>query len=165
MYEIIMIQGTWLDHTVSDLEIVSITNYVAHRRDRSEFSSNRKRGGGVLTLIHKSIHFEIVNILVKTILEIQILELTIGNDKIILLNCYMQPARSRKKQIDELSQILKNVKQDFPNHLLILGGDFNIPSAKWVIDTTSRQITLQNEPDLAPHDKRFFNLCTEFFST
>lgn len=85
-FHIYLIQETWANATVQDEEIIFNTKYNIIRHDRSHFQTNKVNGGGLLTLIHNSVQYEVINILMKTTLEVQIFELNLREFSIIVLN-------------------------------------------------------------------------------
>lgn len=98
-FHVYAIQETWLNHTVTSDEIIAGTNYSIVRHDRSLFLSNRVNGGGVAMLIHKSIAFAEIDLLIPTILEIQVVELIINPTPIIYVNFYVrqiEPALNKR---------------------------------------------------------------------
>lgn len=90
------------------------------------------------------------------------IELSLGQFQFIAINVYMPPARSRTVQTNEFKRILQNVKKGYPEHQLIVVGDFNIPSADWKINQESHTLQITNPQDLTPLEKRFFDICTSY---
>lgn len=110
-------------------------------------------------LIHNSVKFEMVDILIKTTIEIQLAELALGDNKFIIANIYMPPSRARTLKTNEFKRVVQNIKNDFPQHHMIIVGDFNIPSARWGINN---ELQLVNPQELTPMEKRFFNICASY---
>lgn len=157
-YHIILIQQTWLNSNGLDEEIIGNTI----RGDEAKFNSNRINGGGVLSLIHNSIQFAEVSINIKTTIEIQIVEVSLGDTKLINVNGSMPPARACTLQIIEFKTIIQHVKRDFPQHQLIVAGDYNQPNAIWKVNQTTRELFIENYKSLPRLEKRFFDVCTSF---
>lgn len=112
LFNVYIIQETWLNSTVTDLEITASTNYSIIRNDRATFSTNLKKGGGVMMLIHKSFAQSQIVIHIKTIVEIQAAEIILPDDqKIIICNVYAPPNRARTAQARELKRIIDNVRR------------------------------------------------------
>lgn len=105
-------------------------------------------GGGVLKLINNSVKFAEIEIKIKTMIEMQLIELSLGQNLFIAANVYMPPARARTIQTNEFKRVIQNVKNDFPLHQLIIVGDFNIPSAVWKINQETNDLHIENLKDL-----------------
>lgn len=158
-FHIYAIQETWLNSTVTSEEIIAGTNYSIIRNDRSTFLSNRKNGGGVAILIHNSIKYAQIDILIPTIIEIQVCEIIIDPTPIILVNFYIAPNRARNVQSTEFNRILTQIRLDFPSHYIILTGDVNTPTIQWKFDTDLNQLVIKDEINLPPGEKRFYHIC------
>lgn len=163
-YQIYLIQETWANATVQDEEIIANSNYNIIRHDRSQFNTNRINGGGLMTLIHNSVQYEVVNILIKTTLEIQIFEVNLREFSIIVLNIYSPPKKAVKVQISEIAKILAQIRKDFPSHRILAVGDFNFPSANWVKQQNSNVMRIDNMSDIPNIDVRFFDNMESFSS-
>lgn len=48
-YEVICLQETWFNDSVTNEEILASTNFNANRSDRHTFINTRKNGGGIIT--------------------------------------------------------------------------------------------------------------------
>lgn len=156
-FHVICIQESWLNESVTNEEIISGTKYEIIRNDRSSFQSNRKNGGGVLMLVHQSLKHTQINIDIPTILEIQIAEIILPADKIIIVNVYVQPSRARTVQNKELLRIIANIKTEYPDHGLIIVGDFNTPTVNWIMQPDGMNI-ITNEAHLPPIESRLCNI-------
>lgn len=108
-FHVYAIQETWLNESVSSDEIIGNTQYSIVRNDRAHFRANRKNGGGVMCLIHNSIKYAEIEILIKTILEVQMVEIIIAPVPILLINFYVAPNRARNVQSQEFSRIIKPI--------------------------------------------------------
>lgn len=160
-FHVICLQETWFNDTINDQEIIGNTNYQVLRNDRSSFLSNRKNGGGVLTLLHNSITCNQINIEIGTITEIQLVEIILPQRSIVLANMYVPPTRARTVQNKELARILQHVQNDFPNHGLIILGDFNTPTIQWNAQIDAEHI-LMNETELPPQESRLCSIMSMF---
>lgn len=96
------------------------------------------------------------NIEIPTILEIQLVEIILPSENIIIVNTYVQPSRARTVQNKELLRIIANIKNDFPDHGLIIVGDFNTPTINCAVQPDGMN-SITNEAHLPPIESR---LCT-----
>lgn len=161
-FHICAIQETWLNHTVSDLEIIGGTNYAIIRNDRCHFLSNRVNGGGVMILIYNSVKDTEIQIEIKTIVEIQIVEIILPLKSIIFINVYFAPNRARAKQTKEFNTIANQVRLDFPKHIIIIVGDMNLPNINWAFDENNTHLRITNEHQLTPNERRFHSICQNY---
>lgn len=155
-YDIYIVQETWLNETVTNEELISNTSYDIVRNDRSTFTTNRIRGGGVMMLIHRKIKYTEIQINIPTTVEIQIVQLHQDSHNLILINVYMPPNRARRIQTNQLAQVINAVRKDFPNDDVIIAGDFNMPNVYWKMIDHSTEIA--NTELITPNDLRLINV-------
>lgn len=156
IYDVYAIQETWLNSSVTDPEIIGAINYSIIRSDRSCFSSNRKTGGGVMMFINNKFKHTQVEISIRIILEIQIVEIILPSSSLLIINLYMPPNRARLTMVKELNRILNHVHTDFPSLGIILLGDFNAPNSIWEALPNEVNLNLINDNNLPPSEKRLF---------
>ena len=119
----------------SNSKTPSIQNFTTVRKDR-----RHGQGGGLLTLIHKSINFSRKPESPETLVELHLEELTItstlGDTELILTNVYIPPASSCTggylPSLDYLKMTTDN---------LILG-NFNAHHSAWYSSSTDTRGTL-----------------------
>lgn len=162
IFDVTFIQETWMNESVTDDELLSNTNYQIVRHDRSQFNSRLKNGRGILTLIHNAVKYAEIQLNIKTTIELQIIELYFGQNHFITVNLYMPQARARNLQTNEFKRVLQKIKNDFPTHHLIVIGDFNIPTAKWEINSITSDLQISNFSELTPLEKRFFDIMASY---
>lgn len=106
-------------------EIIGSINFTAVRSDRSRFVSNKKSGGGIITLIHKDVDYSIFQQEMRTMLEYNCIRINLGNMCLLLVNVYMPPERTRLNMVKKLRDLLEKYRSKYNTDQIILLGDFN----------------------------------------
>jgi len=124
LYNVDLFIGTesHLDGTILDSEIFP-KNYQVYRKDRN------RHGDGVFILVRTDIPSSLLHQDVELDLLWVRLHATNKQD-IILLSFYCPPIPSASV-FEELQTLLVNIKQQFPNAFILLGGNFNCPGINW----------------------------------
>lgn len=81
---------------------------------------------------------------------------------IILINAYLPPTRARRTMISELVTIIKCLREDYPNDIMTIVGDFNMSLVRWSRTDETNECSIQNFPQLIKIQKRFFLLMTSY---
>ena len=118
-YDIICLTETHLDDSISSQSIIEISNLDFFRRDRNIY------GGGVLIAVNKRLNASRLDL---DTLDEEFVAVKIAPKVIVC--CYYRPHISLRN-IDDLSEIINNICTSFPNHLIILVGDMNLPGIDW----------------------------------
>lgn len=130
--DVINIQETWYNDSISSTEITSGTNYTIIRADRSSFINTRRTGVGVATFIKCSVDFEPIIINLKTTIEFIAVRIKLESRTLIIVNIYIPPYRSSTLAlVVELSSLIENIKCKYGSDDLLVVGDFNLSRIKW----------------------------------
>ena len=131
-------QETKLSHRSKEPKL---PNYVLHCLDHP--SGN---GGGLLLLIHNSIHFSIINLPRSPTIEQQAISIKSNNTTITIINIYIPPTSSCPTNFKATINHLLNI----PNSYIL--GDFNAHNPLWYSSLhDQRGEDLSNEIDLSEH--------------
>jgi len=104
-----------LDGTILDSEIFP-KNYQVNRKNRN------RHGGGVFILVRTDIPSSLLHQDVK--LKLLWVHLHATNKQNIILGSFYCPQNPSASVFEELQTSLVNIKQQFPNAFILLGGDF-----------------------------------------
>lgn len=129
-YDLILFQETWFSGTTDTSLLLANLSYLIYRCDRSQFTSDNKRGGGVAILYRNHLDIRIVE-LPKTRLEIQCICL----NNVYIFNVYAPPHhRHRNIFVNEFYDCVKFVLDGKGSQNVMIFGDFNSPTIKWEFD-------------------------------
>ncbi|XP_031332835.1 uncharacterized protein LOC116163124 [Photinus pyralis] len=131
-YDVICLTETWLNQDISSSELQISSNYNVYRQDRNILTSNLKRGGGVLIAVNKTLMSKLISTTVDNVEHIFVLVMFLGKCYIIG-NVYIPP-NSHSDVYDLHCTATENVLNRYPDHVLILCGDYNLPNIKWIND-------------------------------
>lgn len=133
-FDYIVLTETWLDSDVNDAELGMI-DYNVFRLDRNVFNSVHSRGGGVLIAIHKKYSSRS---LPSSFIECEQLTvmINIDNTNIIIHSCYISPSSS-SELFHKYCIEIENLNIQYPDSILIIAGDFNLPGISWDNTSTS----------------------------
>ena len=107
-----------------------IVRVYTHRDiERSANTSKKQRGGGVLVATKKIFNAKVVRINCQSIEQVFV-RLTINKTRLILGCVYIPPSSDRP--LYELHcETVEWLLAGFPDHYIILAGDYNLPDARW----------------------------------
>lgn len=144
-YDIILLTETWLHNGVN----VAETQYpgrVTFRRDRSDSTNSRSRGGGLILSIDAKLNPTCGDIPDDLLTEAVAGTFLFGNVSILLVGIYAPPY-SRDTVVSDVSSILDRVLESSGCDASILLGDFNCSGIGWVSDDeTARLLPETNVP-------------------
>ncbi|CAH2096742.1 unnamed protein product [Euphydryas editha] len=134
-FDIIITTETWLCDSIFDRELAD-NRYDVFRQDRNLKSSNKKTGGGVMTLVRCGLDASRVEL--DDYIDMEILVITIparvlsASADLQILTVYLPPDYSRlSSNIDHLINLIKSLHSKNPTNSFLIIGDFNLPSIKW----------------------------------
>ena len=122
--DVIIGTETHLSPEINSSEIFS-DNFCVHRRDRD------CHGGGTVIAIRDNLN-SIRRSDLETDCEIIWVEILSPNNKSALVGSFYRPPSSFLAVIMSLEESLIKAFSAASNHLLILGGDFNLPGVNWI---------------------------------
>lgn len=100
--DIVFLQETWFDSSVTNTELVASTKFNVLHKDRDVFRNERKIGGGVAAFIRSKLHY--------TEVEHLIVRVKLRSAFYTFVNTYMPPYRTRLSMVTEVPSILKKVR-------------------------------------------------------
>lgn len=128
-YDISFITETWLRDAISDHELVDTNEFTVFRRDRETSSSLKKDGGGAMIIL-KSKHDAIL--LPRFNSEAEDLWVLVDFKSIKLyLCCVYIPPHDDSAVVSFIDKLNLN-RSMIGDNLLLIVGDFNMPSINWV---------------------------------
>lgn len=129
VYDIIVLVETNLNDDISDSEL-GLDNFSVYRCDRSDLTSAKSSGGGVILAVKSSISSRQLHIEEKSV-ECVYAALTFGDRQIIIGGVYIPPQQPVGKYSRFCDSTLEAFSY-FPHvHEFILMGDFNRPETNW----------------------------------
>lgn len=135
-YDIVALTETWLKPSVLSTELFG-DSYFVFRCDRSSQNSSKRHGGGVIVAIKCDFQCNIINFIVCDTLEIVIVKMFVKQIAIYIICVYI-PSNSLSSVYDTfinaISTFFNNIAIGDRDMVLILG-DFNVPSCAWVPDS------------------------------
>lgn len=129
VYDIIVLVETWLTQDFLNSEF-DLHNFIVYRCDRSQQTSDKKRGGGILIAIRKNIVSKQIN-LMDSVVEQLFVQFTIGNNKYMIGGVYIPPRSSFDLYNVHVMSLFELIRS-YPDHELIIFGDYNIPDTLWI---------------------------------
>lgn len=155
--KIIALTETYLSEDIMSEEIL-LPNYHNYRQDRNNLTSSLSTGGGVLIAVSK----QLISTPIATTcicLEQKFVAISIGSSKIIVGVAYIPP--NSPENVYELhAASVEEFSLKYPDHKLLLIGDYNFPNTEWVNDTG---ISTVSQGYLPPNLRDgISHLCTTF---
>jgi hypothetical protein len=131
-YVFISLTETWLTNNFHTSEL-GLSNYNIFRCDRSPKTSSCNRGGGVLVAVRKDIaSFPLM--IPSNNVEQLFVRFSFNSLNIIICSVYIPPSSPIDLYTTHLNTI-DFIVQKYPNHSLVLTGDYNLPFISWSNDT------------------------------
>lgn len=128
-FQIIAFFETWLTSSINDIEHFS-KRYNIYRGDRTEFTSDRSDGGGVLIAVESSFNSEKLSLSDNNGLEYVCIKIKLDSCNVYVFAVYIRSVHETAKFL-EFAEIVKLIPYE-ENDVLIVCGDFNQPGVKWV---------------------------------
>ena len=88
-------------------------------------------GGGVFVLVEESIPSS--QIPSGTLCKLVWVQLHTSDHQSIILGSFYRPPNSPPSVPDDLPDSVQQIQRQFPNAIILLGGDFNIPGIDWTL--------------------------------
>lgn len=141
-YKIIVLTETGLTESIFDTEIFD-SNFIVYRCDRTPYSSEKTRKGGVLVAVHSALN----SFLIKSgeICGIEQIWVKVRIDKSNLLNigAFYIPPRAKITQYQYYVEFVEGVMDKIiDTEMCYLIGDFNLPNIVWQLDDDSNNILM-----------------------
>mgnify|MGYP005984935793 CR=1 FL=1 len=124
----IVLSETWLHDGISNSEFLD-DRYCVFRKDRSNLSGQKTRGGGVLIAVLRQ--FSSVACRVDTGDREEIwISVCVGDSNIILGACYIPPGSDSTIYSDHVN-LTNSIVNENPDHIICVIGDYNLPNLQW----------------------------------
>lgn len=130
-YDVIMFSETWLSSSVLSQEL-GFRNYCVFRADRSNLTSHKTNGGGVLIAISNKLSSRVLKPYI-TCIEHLFVMIYLGGNVQIIVGCSYIPTRDSDRyslHTDEITLI----KSKYPNAHMVIAGDYNAHDIDWNTD-------------------------------
>jgi hypothetical protein len=132
-YDIFCITETWLTPDIKTPELGLSTAFNVYRLDRSELTSSKSRGGGVLIAVAKKYKSRLIKTQFNNI-EHLFIDITVNNDLKLLIGCaYIPPNSNNSIYLNHMSDV-ERICQSLPLYKYIIVGDYNLPGVNWSIE-------------------------------
>ena len=118
---------SWLKPEVNNNEILN-SDWNVYCRDRLD-----SEGGGVFIAIKSAIVSKEIDGDPKC--EIIWVKVTVKAGSNMVIGCLYRPPGSAAVVAEHLKENLENISSRFPDHVIVLGGDFNLPDIDWETQT------------------------------
>lgn len=127
-YPIIVLTETWLDGSIHNGEFLD-DRYVVYRSDRNSKTSSKKRGGGVLVAVMKSLtSYELK---CKCCNEELWVRIKVGSVDLILCALYIPPSSDLDAYLSHLREVGR-LMGEYGRSSFCLMGDYNLSGVRWV---------------------------------
>lgn len=120
---IILGTESWLKPEVESAEVFS-DMWTVYRKDRLEAA-----GGGVFIAVDK--HIASAEVEIESTCEVIWTRITGLGDLRLIVGCFYRPPDSAGTVVESFKECLTSVVRRYPNHAIVVGGDFNLPSIDW----------------------------------
>lgn len=128
-FDLIMVTESWLNKDICDRELVD-NNYNVFRRDRDLTNSSKKDGGGVLVIVRNELNASIVPDFNSEAEDIWIV-IKVNKRRIYICCVYIAPGNDMA-YLSFARKLESNRNKMGVQDLILICGDFNCPSVKWV---------------------------------
>ena len=121
-----MLQETKLDDSFPNAQF-NIDGYVIHRID------HKSNSGGIIAyvrndILQKEVDLYIIGSLNKGIIELQAIEITVNDEKWLVINMYKEPKTPDATLVDHLDKLLSTYCSQYTN--VVLCGNINVNMLK-----------------------------------
>lgn len=144
-HDIIFITESWLNDTVVNSELIDENQYSIFRRDRSSASSFKKEGGGVFIAVRNSLRPEVLVNFNSEAEDVWVM-VRLNNIRMYLCCVYLPPG-DELAAASFLSKLELN-KLTIKDNILLMCGDFNCPSVRWVSQNDRDNILVATNVDV-----------------
>lgn len=160
-YDILCIQESWFDQSITNGEITASTNYNICRKDRSFFASEKTRGGGVAIIIRNNIAYTEIPNHEQTLIEYITVRIKHGNRFIWLINVYAPLNTGTKRMINEIQLAVTKLRKSFANDEFIMVGDFNMSNITWSCDFQELPFLSYGYEGSGDLEQKFIEMCSK----
>lgn len=154
-FDLITLQETWFNDKINSNELIHSSDFNAFRTDRDLIMNNRKRGGGVITIINKELSVINIDINPTTIADTKITLIRKNKNDLIIVNTYWLPQGDKIALTNELIQNLRKIKTKFVDVPFMVIGYFNV-GIKWVYSDEHFGYLIPSNDRISKGDKYFY---------
>lgn len=112
-----------------DSELIDSEVYSVFRRDRETTTSDKRTGGGVLIAVKNRLGASLVPQFLSDAEDLWV-KITIGSTRVFLCCVYLPPGDSGASA--SFSSKLSSLKNDIERDVVVMCGDFNCSSIRWI---------------------------------
>jgi len=127
-FDYFILTETWLTHDISDAEL-NMADYNIYRLDRNLSNSSHNKGGGVLIAVLRRFGSRSLPITNLSCEHLSVM-INVNNTKILLHTCYIPP-NSFLEFFKTYCDFIENHYINYPDSILIIVDDFNLPGIHW----------------------------------
>lgn len=127
-FDIILLTETWLSSDIANSELFD-DRYSVYRKDRDSFTSDKKKGGGVLVAVHKRAASRIL-LHEFDDLEHIIVKVNEGSLSLLISVVYFPPG-SDLASYERFGEDIENLMDKYDALDVLCCGDFNLPGMIW----------------------------------
>jgi hypothetical protein len=132
VYDVLILTETNLTPVINDMEL-GLIGFDIFRKDRSELTSAKESGGGVLIALKSEYHAKVIDTSVTDVESI-FLSVDTASHPIIIGGTYIPPQQSAFVY-ERFCQSVDEVLLEYPSpSCLLLAGDFNLPEVNWAAE-------------------------------
>lgn len=130
-YDIIVLSETWLTDSISDNEFID-NRYTVFRKDRSEVTSDKLCGGGVLIAVKKNLQAYAMDMCTNNREEVWV-AVHVNDKKVILCAVYFSPMSAYQKYLEHVALVEEIITKDEVS-IFVVAGDYNLRNIQWEVE-------------------------------
>lgn len=123
-------------------EIINRTNFNIIRSDRCQFASSKSGGGGICSCTSDRWSVTESPLDFRSTVEVHCFQLKTNEDSVIFFNVYAPPLSNKVQLEMDFNRILDMITASFRDKHVIMVGDFNLSSIKWVASDSNNKVYL-----------------------
>ncbi|EFA13138.1 hypothetical protein TcasGA2_TC002010 [Tribolium castaneum] len=132
-YPVIVLTETLLNPDINNSEFIDTNKYMVFRSDRSPEVTNKFRGGGVLIAVEKNFPSNQVQCDATMREELWVF-VYVNSSQLIIGATYIPPNANFVEYSNHLDS-LALMSTNYPDAVLCVLGDYNLPGVSWLVDT------------------------------
>lgn len=127
-FDVILITESWLSPSVHSSELFD-SRYKVIRKDRDPLISGKSRGGGVIMAFNQKLKMHRLDNFEINCRDLEMITclFKIGKRSVICIVVYFVPGADSNSYV-EFYELIENIIINYPDHEILITGDFNFPS-------------------------------------
>lgn len=149
LYDVVVLTETWLDEVIPSCMLFG-NDYVVYRGDRTPLTSTKKRSGGTLIAVKRTIPSNLIPINDEGLEHVWV-SLRMKRSSLAIGAAYIPPDKASDVQLT--NRHITSMESVIPKHdAVAVFGDYNRPGLRWIrnvnhtcsVDVTSSSLTQSN---------------------